>query len=266
VRGQAGSGELITRPPKVDPQFVTALGRGIEILRCFTPERPELGTTDIAALIGLPQSTVWRLCHTLSQLGCLVPGRNPEKLRVGLGALTLGQASLTHSGVAEVAYPAMKEIADRFGGSLSLAGRDGPNMVIVQRAEANTILRLQLHVGSALDIGRSALGWAYYAGALTEEREDVIRTVALNSPAGEPELRARLDAAAAEYRAQGFIMNIRAYHPEVNAIGVPVVGGNGRRVMALNCGGASSVMTRNTLCGPIASELMGLARRLAALV
>jgi DNA-binding IclR family transcriptional regulator len=250
----------------VDPQFVTALGRGIEILRCFTPEQPELGTTDIAGLIGLPQSTVWRLCHTLSLLGCLVPGRNPEKLRVGLAALTLGQASLTQSGVAEVAYPAMQEIADRFGGSLSLAGRDGASMVIVQRAEAKTILRLQLHVGSALAIDRSALGWAYYAGASAAEREDVIRAVAASAPADEPALRARLDAAAAEYRAEGFITNIRTYHPEVNAIGVPVVGGNGRRVMALNCGGASAVMTRTSLCGPIATELMGLARQLSGLV
>ena len=38
---------------KDDPQFVTALARGVEVLRCFTAKRPELGTTDIAQLTGL---------------------------------------------------------------------------------------------------------------------------------------------------------------------------------------------------------------------
>src|SRR5690349_15292820 len=104
---------------KDDRQFVTALARGLEVLRCFTPERPELGTTEIAGQIGLPQPTVWRLCYTLTKLGYLVPGRDPEKLRAGPGVLALGYAAVTHAGVAEFAAPLMKEIADRFEASLS---------------------------------------------------------------------------------------------------------------------------------------------------
>ena len=66
-----------------DRQFVTALARGLEVLRCFSAETPELGSREIARRIGLSQSTIWRLCHTLSQLGYLVPGTAPGKLRVG---------------------------------------------------------------------------------------------------------------------------------------------------------------------------------------
>ena len=54
---------------KEDRQFVTALSRGLEVLRCFTAERVELGTTEIARLTSMPQPTVWRLCYTLSKLG-----------------------------------------------------------------------------------------------------------------------------------------------------------------------------------------------------
>jgi DNA-binding IclR family transcriptional regulator len=56
-----------------DRQYVTALARGLEILRCFSALKPELGTTEIAQLTGLPQPTVWRLCHTLIKCGYLVP-------------------------------------------------------------------------------------------------------------------------------------------------------------------------------------------------
>ena len=100
---------------KEDRDFVTALARGVQVLQCFTAERPELGTTQIAALVGLPQSTVWRLCHTLTKLGLLVPGREAEKLRAGPAVLTLGHASVASAGLAELAYRPMKDIADRFG-------------------------------------------------------------------------------------------------------------------------------------------------------
>jgi DNA-binding IclR family transcriptional regulator len=98
-----------------DRQFVTALARGVEVLRCFSLEQPELGSTEIAEITGLPQSTVWRLCHTLQRLGLLVPGRDPQRLRPGYGLLSLGYATLAKSGVAEVAEPAMRDIAQRFG-------------------------------------------------------------------------------------------------------------------------------------------------------
>ena len=65
---------------KEDRDFVTALARGVQVLQCFTAERPELGTTQIAALVGLPQSTVWRLCHTLTKLGLLVRHSNLEAI------------------------------------------------------------------------------------------------------------------------------------------------------------------------------------------
>lgn len=244
-----------------DPQFVTALARGIDVLRCFTAERPELGSTEIANLIGLPQSTVWRLCHTLMRLGCLVPGRNPAKLRIGLGALTLGQASLLHSGLAEIAYPGMKEIADQFDAQVSLAGRNGLEMVIVQRAEAATILRLHLHVGSTLAIARSALGWAYVAACGEAERPALIEAVAASTT--EPQAtRSYLLQAVDDYRRDGFVLNPRVYHPEVNAVGVPVLGGSGRVIMALNCGGAASVVTLRKLRGAAASRLQELAARL----
>lgn len=251
---------------KPDPQFVTALARGIDVLRCFTPDRPELGSTEIAGLTGLPQSTVWRLCHTLAALGCLVPGRNPEKLRIGLGTLALGQACLTRSGIAEAAYAGMKRIADRYGGSVSLAGRDRLHMVIVQRAEAPTILRLRLHVGSALAIERSALGWAYYAGASASEREEIVRGIAAAGGAMAAECRSRLASVLADYERDGVVTNVRTYHPDVNAIGVPVIGQGRRRVMALNCGGASTVMTRKVLAGPAARDLKALATELSGLL
>lgn len=254
---------------KEDRQFVTALARGLEVLRCFTAERVELGTTEIARLTGLPQPTVWRLCYTLSQLGYLVPGKDPERLRAGAGVLTLGGASIAQTGIAEMAYPLMAEIARRFEASVSLATRDRLQMVIVQRAESSTVLRLNFHIGSTLAIESSALGCAYLAVAGEDERAAILKDVQARLG---PQTRAWRGARAfvneslAFYGEHGYVLNLRRYHPDVNALGVGVVGRSGRRIFALNCGGAASIVTEDKLRGPIAAAMQDLAARLAVLV
>jgi DNA-binding IclR family transcriptional regulator len=251
---------------KEDRDFVTALARGIQVLQCFTAERPELGTTQIAALTGLSQSTVWRLCYTLTKVGLLVPGRESDKLRAGPGVLTLGHASVASAGLAELAYRPMKEIAERFGVAVSLAAPSGIDMVVVQRAEAPTILRLALHVGSALAMGRSALGWAYLAAIGPDERRRAFGTLRNSLGAAWPEAERHIEAAQHSFEHQGYVLNLRHYHPDVNAIGVPVFAPGRRTVLALNSGGAVSVATVEKLGGPIADALKALAARLATML
>ena len=52
-------------------QFVTALARGLELMRCFTPRDNVLGNQELARMTGLPKPTVTRLTNTLMRLGCL---------------------------------------------------------------------------------------------------------------------------------------------------------------------------------------------------
>ena len=56
-----------------DRQFVTALARGLELLRCFTPESLLLGNQELAKKTGLLKPTVSRLTHTLTRLGYSSP-------------------------------------------------------------------------------------------------------------------------------------------------------------------------------------------------
>lgn len=106
-----------------DRQFVTALARGLEVLRCFSSVSPELSASEIARMTGIPQPTVWRLCYTLLQLGYLVamPGR--QTMRPGIPLLGLGQSVLASQPIGELAYPRMLSIAQKHEGAVSLGAR-----------------------------------------------------------------------------------------------------------------------------------------------
>lgn len=248
-----------------DRDFVTSLARGLEILRCFTAERTHLGSTEIARLVGLPQSTVWRLCHTLVGLGYLVPAGG-DRLRAGLAVLTLGGASVARAGIAYAAYPGMAEIADRFDASLSLTGRVGNTMVIVQRAEAPGMLRLNFTVGTELSMARSAVGAAYLAATDEADRMSIMTALQAQAPDAWPETREWLEEARHMYEAHGYVLNLRRYHPDVCAVGVPLISPDCRTIMAINCGGPASRMTMEQLSGPIASALFDVAKQLQPLI
>lgn len=244
-----------------DRDFVTALARGLDVLRCFTINRQELGTTEIARSLGLPQSTVWRLCHTLIELGFLVPSGN-DRLRVGAGVLTLGVASIMNAGIASAAQPLMTQIADQFDTSLSLTSRLGNSMVIVQRAEARGMLRLNFTVGIEMSMTSTAVGAAYLAATTDEDRISTFASLKAQNTSKWPEIEKWLEEARKMYEAHGYVLNLRNHHPDLCAVAIPLISSDRRSIMGINCGGPASRVTRKELEGPIVSALFDLAKTL----
>lgn len=249
-----------------DPLFVTALARGLDILRCFTPEREDLGSREIARLTGLPQPTVWRLCHTLLKLGYLVPGVTPNRLRVGSGVLLLGHAAITRTGLSAFALPLMRQVSERHKISVTLAERNVTDMLILQRIEAPSILSLNLHVGTNLDLGNSSVGWAYLCAVDDSTREAALKQLKKRDPDGFAKICFDLARAEKEFSQWGVVFNLGRSHPDVNAVGVPVVSPDGKKVMALTSGGAKSSVTKEKLLNEVAPALKELALSLSPML
>lgn len=250
------------RKPKEDRQFVTALSRGLEILRCFTASRTELGTMELSHLTGLPQPTVWRLCYTLTALGYLSP--SGDKLRIGLPVLGLGYAALAAIPFSEAARGEMQRLSADFDAAVSLAIAERDDMLIVQRAHNNSYLIVNLHVGSRLPMANSSLGWAYLAGLPAEQREKRLAALAQASGKQWETLRPMIDRALAQCARHGYLVNAGYYHPDINAVAVPVVSPDGQQVMALNCGGPASSHPMAQLEKDVAPRLLELARLIRA--
>src|SRR5579871_3913309 len=75
---------------KDDRQFATTLARGLEILRCFTPQQPVLGNKDLVKATGLPKATISRFTYTLTSLGYLRQVPEQKKYQLGSAVLSLG--------------------------------------------------------------------------------------------------------------------------------------------------------------------------------
>lgn len=245
-----------------DRQYVTALARGLDILRCFTRSTPVLGTAEIARITGLPQPTVWRLCHTLMKEGYLAQSDRGDKLRPGIPVLSLGYAAIAGTPIAELARSDMQALAVRHQGAVALGMRDGLNMVYLQRCQGSSIVMRDLAVGSRVPLAYSVTGWAYIAGRTEEERETLFEELSRAERQRWPQVLPKLRQALLDFAATGYVVNKGELHEQINAVAVPVLSEDGSLLLSLSAGGISQLFDDAKLM-EVGLELKQFAARLA---
>jgi len=263
LRSKAGSG---TKEEAVkDRQFVTALARGWEILRCFNSQRPDLSGSEIARLTGLPQPTVWRLCYTMLKLGILVQVAG-DRLRPGLAVLQVGHSAISGMSLIELARPHMQSLANEFGGACTLAVRNGLDMVSVGRGESTNQLVMNLRIGSVLPVANSSVGWACIAGHDPEGREKIIALLDAEGGSLWKTHRADCMKALKQYDKVGYIVSLGMFYPLYNVVSAPIVAPDGAVPYTINFGLASSSSSSNQFLKRAVPEFMELVRTLTSLL
>jgi DNA-binding IclR family transcriptional regulator len=246
------------------PDTVSALERGIAVLRCFTEDRRLLTPTELSRLTGIPRPTATRLAGTLCTLGLLKQDPATDAYMLGPGVVSLARVFLAGLDVRAVARPHMQQLAEALSGSVYLGIRDGTEMVLIEACRArSSMLAARMDVGSRIPMASSALGRAYLSAIEPADRDVLIETLRLARGAEwslvEPGLRRALDDA----RRHGWCVSAGEFHREINSVSVPLVGPQGE-VMALNCGGAAFAFTEERLRDEVAPRLLQTARDIAA--
>ncbi|ENQ0986474.1 IclR family transcriptional regulator [Pseudomonas aeruginosa] len=246
-----------------DRQFVTALARGLELLRCFTPRESLLGNQELAKKTGLPKPTVSRLTHTLTRLGYLRHLPHSGKYQLQVGVMSFGYAMLSNLSIRALARPLMEEMAGYAKAAVAMAARDRLSMVYldVVHGEANLTMRRQ--VGSHLSLHRSAIGRACLAAMPEDEREFILGHIRKRHPEDWPEVRKGLERAFRDYADYGFCLSLGEWQRDVNAVGV-ALHHESHGLLAFNCGGPSFHLKREKLEDDIGPRLLHMVHNIEA--
>ncbi|MDF5848079.1 IclR family transcriptional regulator [Pseudomonas aeruginosa] len=246
-----------------DRQFVTALARGLELLRCFTPRESLLGNQELAKKTGLPKPTVSRLTHTLTRLGYLRHLPHSGKYQLEVGVMSFGYAMLSNLSIRALARRLMEEMAGYAKAAVAMAARDRLSMVYldVVHGEANLTMRRQ--VGSHLSLHRSAIGRACLAAMPEDEREFILGHIRKRHPEDWPEVRKGLERAFRDYADYGFCLSLGEWQRDVNAVGV-ALHHESHGLLAFNCGGPSFHLKREKLEDDIGPRLLHMVHNIEA--
>lgn len=243
-----------------DRQFVTALARGLSVLRAFQPGDGVLGNGDIAERTGLPKPTVSRLTYTLTRLGYLAHAERLGKYRLGPGVLSLGYSLLANMDIRKIARPYMQELANASGLSLALGSRDRLNMVYLEHARDAGSVTLRLDIGSHIPIATTAMGRAFLAAIPENERAYLMSAMAERAGAAWPPMAKGVERALRQVAETGFCTSFGEWQQDVNAVGVPLRSMDGATVMALNCGGPAFLHKPEKLEAEWGPRLVNVAR------
>ncbi|HVO03404.1 MAG TPA: IclR family transcriptional regulator [Candidatus Cybelea sp.] len=249
-----------------DRQFVTALARGLGVLRIFESGETLLGNAEISDRTGLPRPTVSRLTHTLTELGYLVFEGKTEKYRIGSAVLSLARSAISSTDLRRIARPRMQAIADFARSSCALGDCLDLEMIYIENCHGKGApFTVGLDVGSSIPLATTAMGRAYLAGLQEKARAKLIDRLAKQHGKAWPPMRKALEHALREYTDHGFVLSLAEWMPEINSVGVPVLLRGSGTTLALNCGGAASILPAERLKKDVGPRLATIAREIEAL-
>lgn len=248
-----------------DRNFVTALARGLELLRCFQDNEITLTNSDFSERTGLPKATISRLTHTLCALDYLVADTRVGTYRLSAGVLQLGYGVLSNMDIADLAEQEMNALRDGPNSYITVALGEQHRLDVVYLVTKRSFegVSLAIRVGSRLPIFHSAIGRAILVGMQEDDRERVFDIAQAESAEREREGRALFAEALAEYEEKGFCSAYGSWRSDVNGIAVPVTSLGGRRIYGLNVGGPSFRVKKKQLETVYAPRLIKAAQTMS---
>jgi len=238
----------VTEAHASDRQFVTALARGLDILRCFDRPSAELSVSELARRVGLNQPTTWRLCHTLLACGYLVRAQNGTTLRVGAPALTLGYAAIRGMSFPALALPYMRQICERTKATITLSLLQGIDMVSVEECLGDFVLPNQ-PVGWRTLATTVPSGLAVLAALPEPARQNVLERIAASDKKAWPRRAQRVERGRGDYQRDGFVIVDSMLESQYAAVAVPLVAEQTHELAAwaLSYGGLATRWNKNQL-------------------
>lgn len=249
-----------------DRNFITALARGLELLRCFKMGDVALTNQDFARRTGLPKPTVSRLTHTLCVLEYLVLDSRTGTYYLGPGVLKLGFGVLAGMDIGDRARSVMRELSRGPNTyiTVALGERHLSDVIYVGVERSLENVSLSLSIGARLSVFHSAIGRAILVGMLEDDREEIFAQAARDDFHGDANRRQEFAQALAEYQDVGYCSSWGEWRSDVNGIAVPVRSLEGSRVYGLNVGGPSFHVKKKQLVSTYGKLLVDAADSLMA--
>jgi IclR family pca regulon transcriptional regulator len=212
---------------------ITALARGLAVIRAFSGHDEHMTLAEIAKIVDLPRATVRRCLLTLEALGYVE--MRGKFFRLAPQVLTLAQAYLSSSLLPRVALPFLERLSEALGESCSVSVLHGEQVIYVARSTRKRLGSLHRDVGTHLPAYCTSMGRVLLAYLPESELDAYFKHAALKpftrfTVTDEKALRDIL----AEIRRREFCVIDQELELDLRGIAVPLRNASGRVVAAMN--------------------------------
>lgn len=221
-----------------DEVKLKSLGKAIEVLECFTPQKPEQGITEISQKLGFYKSNVHNILSTLEKKGYIQRNHDTGKYRLGLKILDLGHVVSTNIGFREIILPYMQEVSRETGETSYLGIPGDGDVVYLESCSAPNLLPARNMLGLRAPMYCTGIGKAMLAYLPEEKARQVLECeftrFTENTIVDSIALRKEMEA----IRERGYAIDNMEHEFGIKCIGMPIFK-NGCIVAGLSVSGPS---------------------------
>ena len=143
--------------------FVHSLEKGLSVLSAVAQKGAPVTLSELAELTNMAMPTAYRFARTLEDTNYLVQDQMTKKYSLSIKVLSLGFSVVKNMHLRSTITPYLSEITKEFNITSMCGILDGTEIVYIERMRANTLVSLDLTVGSRLPAYCTALGRAILA-------------------------------------------------------------------------------------------------------
>ena len=207
------------------PDFIEALARGLDVLRCFSAERPRMTLAQAAQGTGLARPTVRRILLTLEELGYVRVSEGAYLLTPRV--LELGMAYVGSLGLWDLARPHLEALVGQTGESSSMAQLDGSDILYVARVAVPKLISLNVDIGTRFPAKVTSQGKILLAALPPEEALAVLAEPSRSGLPDKPMSDAHVLQMLGRVREQGWALADEELAPGVRSVAVGVTDAGG---------------------------------------
>lgn len=201
---------------------ITALQRGLRVLRLFSESPRGLTAKQVAALSRLPVSTVHRFLSNLVAAGFL--NRDLEGTHcLGVACFSIGQAAAAQLDIRRLSLPYLRELNQQTRETIHLTVRHGLSAVYVEKLDSPEPLRIYSRIGGSVPLHCTAVGKVLLAYMPAEEQERLLpqldlKRLTANSVGNLQELKSELY----RVRKNGFASDLEEHELHIRCVAAPI--------------------------------------------
>lgn len=244
-----------------DPDFMTSLARGIEVIRSFADTATGIRASDISKRTGLSRAVVRRCLYTLSEMGYVSHEDDGYYLKPKI--LSLSQTYFGSNSLPSIAQDFLERVKESTGESCSLSVLEGQDVIYVARSSARRIMAVSLGVGSRLPAYCTSLGRVLIAALPEANWDDHLDPQSIKAHTRHTQTSSdALKRILKETRQQGYALVDQELEIGLRSLAVPVRNHRNQVVASMNIGVQAGRVSKKQLLENILPTLQSAASEL----
>lgn len=199
----------------------TTVAKGLSVLELLLRSKKPMRLSNLAETLKLHKSNVYRLLHTLIELGYVRQHEETGRYYATLKTWELSVGVLSSHPVRRAAAPYLQTLHSEANATVNLALADGDEVMFIERAASSRVMRMAREIGSRAPMALTASGRVFLS-ARPDAKEVLERTKATLPAAAGLDVGAVL-AELETVRQRGYAMVVDGRGRGVATVAAPIM-------------------------------------------